>query len=471
MRKADAVVVGSGPNGLAAALTMARSGLVVDVIEGSATPGGGCRTEELTLPGYHHDVCSTVHPLLQASPFFAQHDLSSSGVKLLSPRVAFAHPLDHGRAAVAGTVDETAASLGPDAAAYRHMFASLVRDADKILPTFLAPLRSIPRNPVAAGMFGLKGLRPATRLAKRFTTEEAQALLGGAAGHAMLPFKAPLSGAFGLLFTTLAHSLGWPVVEGGSARIVEGLMAELESLDGQVITGQWISSLDQLPPARATVLDVTPRQLVALAGDRMTGRYRRSLERFRYGPGVCKVDWALDGPVPWQAEACREAVTLHVCGTFAEVARSEADVADGRHAERPYCLVTQPCVIDPTRAPEGKHTLWAYCHVPNGSTVDMRERIEAQIERFAPGFRDCVLARRPSNAASLAEWNPNLRGGDIAGGAMTLTQLLFRPTARGYRTSNRRVYLCSSSTPPGGGVHGMCGHLAAEAALKSLSDC
>jgi phytoene dehydrogenase-like protein len=471
VRRADAIVVGSGPNGLAAAVTMARSGLVVDVIEGAEIPGGGCRTQEVTLPGFHHDICSTVHPLLQASPFFAQHDLSSSGVKLLTPRVAFAHPLDRGRAAcVTGTVEETAASLGIDAAAYRRMYTALVRDADRILPNFLAPMRSIPSSPVATAMFGLKGLRPATRLAARFETEEAQALFGGAAGHAMLPFRAPLSGAFGLLFTMLAHSLGWPVVEGGSARVVDGLMAELASLDGRVITGQWISSLDELPPARATVLDVTPRQLVALAGDRMTGRYRRSLERFRYGPGVCKVDWALDGPVPWQAEPCQDAVTLHVCGTFAEVAQSEADVAAGRHAERPYCLVTQPCVIDPSRAPEGKHTLWAYCHVPNGSTVDMRERIEAQIERFAPGFRDRILAQVTTTAAEGEAHNPSYVGGDIGAGAATLRQTVLgtRAAWNPYRTGLKGVYLCSASTPPGGGVHGMCGDGAARTVLHDL---
>jgi phytoene dehydrogenase-like protein len=471
MRRADAIVVGSGPNGLAAALTMARAGLAVDVIEGAATAGGGCRTQELTLPGFHHDVCSTVHPLLQASPFFHRHDLSSSGVKLLTPGVAFAHPLDHGRAAsVAGSVEDTAAGLGVDAAAYRRMFSSLVRDADRILPTLLAPMRSIPTSPVATAMFGLRGLRPATRLAARFKTEEAQALFGGAAGHAMLPFRAPLSGAFGLLFTMLAHSLGWPVVEGGSERVVDGLRAELEALDGQIITGQWISNLAELPPARATVLDVTPRQLVALAGDRLPSRYRRSLEHFRYGPGVCKVDWALDGPVPWQATPCREAVTLHVCGTFAEVAQSEAEVAAGRHAERPYCLVTQPCVIDPTRAPEGRHTLWAYCHVPNGSTEDMRERIEAQIERFAPGFRDRILAQVTTTAVEAESHNPSYVGGDIGAGAATLRQTVFRPTAawNPYRTGLKGVYLCSASTPPGGGVHGMCGDGAARTVLRDL---
>jgi phytoene dehydrogenase-like protein len=286
----------------------------------------------------------------------------------------------------------------------------------------------------------------------------------------MLPFDAPLSGAFGLLFTMLAHSLGWPVVEGGSSHIVDALVSELESLDGRIITGQWVRRLHDLPPARATILDVTPRQLIDLAGDRLPGRYRRGLEHFRYGPGICKVDWALDGPVPWQADVCREAVTLHVGGSFAEVAQSEADVAAGHHPDRPFCLVTQPSVLDPTRAPAGKHTLWAYCHVPNGSNVDMRERIEAQIERFAPGFRDLILGQVTTSAAETEAHNPSYVGGDIGAGAATLRQTVFRPTVRWnpYRTGLKGVYLCSASTPPGGGVHGMCGAGAARTALHDL---
>ena len=471
MRRADAIVVGSGPNGLAAAVTLARAGLVVDVIEGSDTPGGGCRTQELTLPGFHHDVCSTVHPLLAASPFFGRVDLSAGGVKVLTPRVAFAHPLDGGgAAAVAGTVAQTAAGLGEDGAAYVRTFAPLVRHADGILPNFLAPLRSIPSDPVATAMFGLRGLSSAQRLASRFDTEEAKAIVAGAAAHSMLPFTAPLSGAFGLLFTMLGHALGWPVVEGGSARVVDALAAELESLDGRIITGQWVRKLHDLPPAGVTLLDVTPRQLIGLAGNRLSIRYRRGLEHFRYGPGVCKVDWALDGPVPWQAYQCREAVTVHVGGTFAEVARGEAEVSAGHHPEQPFCLVTQPCVIDPSRAPVGKHTLWAYCHVPNGSTVDMRERIEAQIERFAPGFRDLILAQVTTTARGEEAHNPSYVGGDIGAGAATLRQTVFRPTVQWnpYRTGMEGVYLCSASTPPGGGVHGMCGDGAARAALHDL---
>jgi phytoene dehydrogenase-like protein len=464
-------VVGSGPNGLAAAVTLARAGLVVHVIEGAATPGGGCRTEELTLPGFRHDVCSAVHPLAGASPFFAGSDLAARGVTLLTPKVAFAHPLDGGRAgAVRGSVAETAAALGPDRHAYRRLLEPLVRDAGLTLPALLAPLRSVPRHPVAVARFGLAGLRPASGLARRFDGPEARALLAGAAAHTMLPLTAPLTSAFGLLFLMTGHAVGWPVVAGGSARITDALAAELTSLGGRVETGRWVAALDELPPARAVLLDVTPRQLVAMAGDRLPAARRRALERFRYGPGACKVDWALSGPVPWLAPACREAGTVHVGGTFAEVARSEAQVAAGGHPQRPFCLVTQPGVVDPSRAPDGQQTLWGYCHVPSGSTVDMADRIEAQIERFAPGFRDLILARSVRTAAQLEEHNPNYIGGDIGGGAETVRQLVGRPTLRWnpYRTGLPGVYLCSASTPPGGGVHGMCGDWAARAALADL---
>ena len=474
MRAPDAVIVGAGPNGLAAAVTLARAGLAVDVFEGAATPGGGCRTEDLTLPGFHHDACSAVHPLAAASPFFLGTDLAARGVRLLTPKVAFAHPLDGGRAAaVSGSVDETAGGLGADAGAYRRLMAPLVRDSGAILPAVLAPLRSVPEHAVAVSRFGLHGVLPVSLLARRFETEEARAMLAGVAAHSMQPLSAPLTGGFGLLLTMLAHSAGWPVVEGGSARLVDALTAELASLGGQVVTGRWIRRLADLPQARAVLLDVTPRQFLQIAGDRLPGRYRRAMRRFRYGPGACKVDWALDGAVPWTAAACREAGTVHLGGTLAEVARSEADVAAGRHPDRPYCLVAQAGVVDPTRAPAGKHTLWAYCHVPSGSTVDMAGRIEAQIERFAPGFRDLVLARRVRTAAEMEQHNPNYIGGDINSGAGTLRQTVFRPASRWnpYRTALPGVYLCSASTPPGGGVHGMCGFGAARAALADLGGC
>ncbi len=414
-------------------------------------------------------MCSAVHPLVAASPFFRDCDLE--GVRLRHPEVPFAHPLDGGRAArVVSSVDRTAEGLGVDAKPYRRLFTPLVRDADLVVPSVLAPLRSVPAHPLAMARFGLLGLLPARELARQFATEEARALLAGAAAHAMLPLSAPLSGAFGLLLTTLAHSVGWPVVEGGTARVVDALVNELESLGGRLVTGRWVADLGDLPEARAVLLDVTPRQLLAMAGDRLGARERRALAAFRYGPGVCKVDWALAGPVPWTAAACREAGTIHLGGTFEEVARSESAVTAGRHPDRPYCIVVQPGVVDPTRAPAGRHTLWGYCHVPSGSTVDMTGRIEAQIERFAPGFADLVLARTASTAAEIEAYNPNDVGGDVNGGIATLRQTLFRPTRRWnpYRTGIPGVYLCSASTPPGGGVHGMCGVGAAGIALADL---
>lgn len=471
MTSTDAVVVGSGPNGLAAALTLARAGLSVHVFEGAAEPGGGCRSAELTLPGFTHDVCAAVHPLAVASPFLASLDLAALGVRLLTPKVAAAHPLDGGRAgAVGGSVAETAGRLGPDAAAYRRLMEPLVRASGTLVAFTMAPLRSVPDQPAAAARFGLQGLLPATVLARRLRTAEGQALLAGMAAHSVRPLGAPLTGAFGLAFLMLAHTTGWPVIEGGSGRLVAALTAELARLGGALSTGAWIRSLDELPPAKAVLLDITPRQLLSLAAGRLPARYRRALRRFRYGPGACKVDWALNGAVPWQNEVCREAATLHVGGTIAEVAASEADVLAGRHPERPFCLVAQPGVVDASRAPAGGHTLWGYCHVPAGSDVDMADRIEAQIERFAPGFRDRITARYVRTAADLERYNPGYIGGDITAGAATLRQTVGRPVLRWnpYRTPLDGVYLCSASTPPGAGVHGMCGVWAARTALRDL---
>ena len=471
MKRADAIVVGSGPNGLAAALTLARAGVTVEVYEAASSPGGGCRTEELTLPGFLHDVCSAVHPLLAASPFFRRTDLTEAGVKLLTPTVAFAHPLDGGRAAsVGGTVQETASRLGVDETAYRRLMGPIVEHADRLIATVLSPMRSVPAAPIAAASFALKGLLPAERLAARFRTEEAQALVAGVAAHAVRPLRAPLTGGFGLVMLMLAHSVGWPVVEGGSARVVDALVAELESLGGRVLLDRRVRDLAELPAAKAVLLDVDTNQLLDLAGEQLPEIRRRMLRRFRYGPGVCKVDWALSAAVPWEAEPCRQTATLHLGGTMAEIAHSESEVAAGRHPDRPYCIVVQPSVLDPSRAPTGSQTLWAYCHVPPGSTVDMADRITAQIERFAPGFAELVLARKVETAAVVAERNPNYVGGDITGGAGTLRQTLFRPALQWnpYRTDVEGVYLCSASTPPGGGVHGMCGAGAAAVALSDL---
>jgi phytoene dehydrogenase-like protein len=468
----DSVVVGSGPNGLAAALTLARAGHRVVVYEGAPVVGGGCRTAELTLPGYRHDVCSAVHPLVLASPFFQSVDLAARGVTMLAPPVAFAHPLDGGRAAVVGgAVEDTARDLGPDAKAYRQLFGPLVPGIRQAIPTILGPLRSAPAHPLATARLALPGLLPASWVARLFKTEEARALVAGAAAHSLLTLDQPLTGSFALLFVAMGHTYGWPVVEGGSSRLVDALVAELTSMGAEFHVGRWVKDLAELGHPKAALLDISSRQMENLVGWRSTKAYRQGLARYRYGAGICKVDWALSAPVPWEAEACRQAGTLHLGGTFEQVAAAEADVAAGRHPERPFCIVAQPGVVDPTRAPAGRHTLWGYCHVPAGSETDMTDRIEAQIERFAPGFRDLILARACKTAAQTEETNPNYIGGDISGGMPTLRQTIFRPTVRwdNYGTGVPGVYLCSSSSPPGGGVHGMCGYWAARTALKALA--
>lgn len=470
VRSPDAVVVGSGPNGLASALTLARAGLVVDVIEGAASPGGGCRTEELTVTEFRHDICSAAHPLLAASPFFAG-PLGRKEIKLLTPDVAFAHPLDGGRAAIVrGNVDDTASSLGRDAASYSRLLSPVVRDSGRIMSALFAPIRSVPESPLGVGRFALEGVQPARLLARRFETDEARALLAGACAHAMLPLTAPLSGAFGLLLTMLAHTVGWPVVEGGSARITDALISELESLGATVQTGRFVESLEDISAARVVLLDVSPTQLLALGSGRLPKRTRRSLERFEYGPGVCKVDWALSGAVPWSAPSCRDAGTLHLGGTFEQIASSEADVAAGRHPHKPFCLVVQPSVVDRSRAPGRCQTLWGYCHVPKGSDVDMTDAIESQIERYAPGFRELIIGRATMTSVQMAKHNPNYVGGHINGGAATLRQTILGPMKRWdpYDTGIPGVYLCSASTPPGGGVHGMCGVGAARSALADI---
>lgn len=470
----DAIIVGAGPNGLAAAIILAQAGLKVLVLEASNEVGGGMRTAELTLPGFWHDVCSTVHTLGVASPFFRSLPLADYGLEWIYPPVALAHPLDDGQAALVGrTTLDTAATLGKDGKAYRRLFDFLVRDWEKILEDMLGPLPLPPRHPLADIRFGLAALLPARTLAQAwFRTSLGRAFFGGLAAHAILPVEKPATAAFGLMLGMLAQAVGWPVARGGSRQVGAALAAHLQSLGGEIETGCEVKSLDELPSTRAILMDVTPRQLLRIAGERLPAGYHRQLARYRYGPGVCKVDWALSGPIPWKAAGCSQAGSIHLGGTLEEISASEEAVWRNDHPERPYTIVVQASLFDPSRAPQGQQTAWAYCHVPNGSTLDMTARIEAQVERFAPGFRDLILARSTKNAAAMEAYNPNYVGGDINGGVQDLSQLFTRPTPRvvvPYATPVKGLYLCSSSTPPGGGVHGMCGVHAAYAALSFLS--
>jgi phytoene dehydrogenase-like protein len=440
------------------------------VYEAAPEPGGGTRTAELTLPGFRHDVCSTIVPLTLASPFFTTIDLAGRGVEFIQPDAPLAHPLDGGRTAVLErSVNETAHGLGgADGRAWRRLFAPLVRDVEKIGREILRPVPHIPRHPLALARFGLPALRSAEGLARgRFEDEPARALFGGISAHSMLRLDRPLSASFGLALATYAHAVGWPMIRGGADALARALVAELEAAGGEVVTGHRVETVADLPPSRAVLFDTTPRQLVAIAGDRLPGRTRRHAERFRYGPGVFKIDWALDGPVPWTADAPRRAATVHLGGTLEEIAASEADVTAGRHAEKPFTLFVQYLPWDTSRAPADKGTAWAYCHVPSGSSVDMTERIESQVERFAPGFRDRILARAVHSPASLEAYNANYVGGDISAGIEDIRQLLFRPwpSLDPYRVA-AGLYLCSSSSPPGVGVHGMGGMLAARSALR-----
>jgi phytoene dehydrogenase-like protein len=465
----DAVVVGAGPNGLAAAVFLAQAGRSVLVIEGNDRIGGGSRTAELTLPGYRHDVCSAIHPMGAASPFFRTLPLSQFGLEWIDPPAALAHPLDDGTAAMLETsLDATAAGLGADASAYLELFEPFVRHADRLLPELLGPLR-IPEHPILLARFGLRALRSATGLADAmFETPAARALFAGCAAHSFLSFDRLSSAAVGLVLLLVAHVRNWPFPRGGSEAIVRALAGYFEHLGGEIETGRPVRSLDDLPRAKAVLFDLTPRQIVAIAGNRFPASYRRRLERYRYGPGVFKLDWALDGPIPWKAASCARAATVHLGGTFEEIAAAEAAIWRNVHPEKPYVLVAQQSLFDDTRAPAGKHVGWAYCHVPHGSTLDMTEAIEQQMERFAPGFRDRILARHQFSTRTFEAYNPNYVGGDITGGVTDLGQLFTRPVARlvPYATSVKGLYICSSSTPPGAGVHGMCGYFAARAALR-----
>jgi phytoene dehydrogenase-like protein len=470
MRTAN--IIGSGPNGLAAAITLAQAGFLVNVFERNATLGGACATAEITLPGFHHDLGASAFPMGAASPFFHSLPLEQHGLRWCQPELPLAHPLDDGSAvALTPTLDGMFAQLPrEDATAWKRFFNPIVRNWDDLVPDLLSTVLHIPRHPLSMARFGLPALLPATTFAHTFFSKpRAHALFAGCAAHSVMPLESPLSSAIGIVLAAAGHTVGWPVACGGSQAITNALAAHLQSLGGTIHPNQPIDSIDQLPPADLTFFDTSAEALERIAGTRFTEPFRASLRSFKSGPGVFKVDWALSEPIPWTAESCRRAGTIHVGGTLEEIARAEADAFAGKHSDKPFVLLVQPSVADTSRAPEGKHTAWGYCHVPNGSTVDRTEAIEAQVTRFAPGFRDVILARRTQTTAQLESWNPNLLGGDLSGGAMSVGQLLFRPTARDYATTDPTIFLCSSSTPPGGGVHGMCGHRAAQLALKRLA--
>lgn len=471
MSTPECVVVGSGPNGLAAAIALAQRGRSVLVVEGADTVGGGTRSAELTLPGFVHDICSAVHPMAVASPFFRALPLHEHGLEWVHPETPFAHPLEGGRAAaLERSVESTAAGLGEDARAYQKLMGPLANGSDGLFGDLLGPFR-LPKHPILGMRFGLRALHSGKGLAEAwFRTDGAKALVAGLAAHAVLPLEQAPGGAVALMLGLAGHAAGWPFPKGGAQKIADALASYLRSLGGRIETGRPVKSIDEFAGAKAVLLDVTPRQVLALAGHKLPASYRRALERFRYGPGVFKVDWALSGPVPWLAAECRRTGTVHIGGTLEEVAGAEGAPWKGQHAEKPFVLLAQPTPFDPTRAPAGKHVAWGYCHVPHSSTVDMTDRIEAQVERYAPGFRDLILARHTMNTAAMEAHNPNYIGGDIGGGVVDWWQLFTRPVARlnPYTTPLKGLYICSSSTPPGGGVHGMCGYFAAQAALRRL---
>ncbi len=463
-------MIGAGPNGLAAAIVLAQAGLHVDVFEAEAQPGGAARSMELTLPGFLHDFGSAVHPMAAGSPFFSSLPLRDHGLEWIHPPAPLAHPLDDGTAVILEhDLDAAEVAFGEDGKAWRRLMGPFAEHWAELAPEVLRPVHLFSRHPLLLAHLGFVGFPSAIAIAEqRFRSARTKALFAGLAAHSILALDEPLTASIGVMFGVTAHAVGWPIPRGGSQAISNALCGYLASLGGALHASTRIDSLDAIGKYDVTLCDVTPRQLLRIAGRRLSPAYQRQLQGYAYGPGVFKVDYALSSPIPWQASECLRAATVHIGGTLEEIAASEDAMRHGRHAERPFVLLSQPTLFDPTRAPQGKHVGWAYCHVPNGSQFDMIERLEAQIERYAPGFRDCVLARRVLSPASLESMDANLVGGDIAGGAMSLRQFLFRPTRRQYATSANDIYLCSSSTPPGGGVHGMCGYNAARLALSRL---
>jgi phytoene dehydrogenase-like protein len=464
----DAVIVGSGPNGLAAAITLAKAGLSVLVLEAKETFGGGCRTAELTLPGFAHDVCAAIHPMAVASPFFASLDLKHHGLEWTHAPIPLAHPLPDGScAALYRSLDETANGLGRDGEKWIRLLRPFLENASALLDETLRPMRGT-RHPLLMTRFGLVGLRSCRGINARFAEEKARALFAGCAAHSFLPLDSLASGSFGLMLALTGHVVGWPCAKGGSQRIIDALAKELRGLGGDLQSEVEVRTLRDLPECRAVLFDTAPRNVSSIASNALPADYRQHLERFKHGPGVFKVDWALNAPIPWRNPECARASTIHVGGTFEQIAEAEAAAWTTTAVQKPFVLVAQQSRFDPTRAPVGKQTAWAYCHVPHGSEVDMTDAIESRIEEFAPGFRDTILARHSMAPSDFQTRNANMIGGDISGGANSLWQLVCRPVARWdpYSTPNPRLFICSSSTPPGGGVHGMCGYWAAQSVLR-----
>jgi phytoene dehydrogenase-like protein len=471
-RDFDAIVVGSGPNGLAAAILMQQNGLSVLLLEAKSQIGGGLRSAEVTLPGFTHDICSAIHPLAAASPYFKTLPLAAHGLTYIYPEIAAAHPLDNGTAAVLKqSITDTAALLGEDRQTYSSLMQSVTADWPRIDADVLGPLH-FPRHPFALASFGLKAITSANHLSKRFKTEKAKALLSGMAAHSMQPLTNVATSAITLVLMAAGHLGGWPIPKGGSGAIAHSLASYFTSIGGKIETNTYVKSLNQLPSAHAVLFDVSPKNLLQIAGHKFSSIYKWQLQRYRYGMGVYKIDWALDGAIPFTADECKKAGTVHIGNTFDDIKIGEQQTWDGHHPEKPFVLLAQQSLFDDTRAPQGKHTAWAYCHVPNGSTKNMTDAIENQVERYAPGFKDIILAKHTMDTAQMEEYNPNYIGGDINGGVIDIGQLFTRPALRysPYKTSAKGIYICSASTPPGGGVHGMCGYHSAKKALKDVFD-